>query len=209
MGSEEKYCPHTTSTHILFRQLVIVNEDIGRHNVRVVLIRKLGITQGHGQVKVLGLDGSGECIRLLDGLHERLPHDFVLVDGDKKGLRLRGGFDDGLDSLHALQGGKNAVVGDGCSAALDVAQRRNAGVETETALATIRQQVLDLRRGNLGAVLVASSLGDDDDRLAFAVIAMLSPSVQRDNCQSRQGGKKGNVSHSERRGFGVVVIFFE
>lgn len=49
-----------------------------------------------------------------------------------------------------------------------MSKRGDAGVEGETAFALVGEQILDFFSSDLGAVLVASAFGYNDDGLALA-----------------------------------------
>lgn len=77
--------------------------------------------------------------------------------------------EDGLYGLGTLQGGKDAVVRDRVASALGVAEGGDTRVESET----VREDVLDLARGDRVEVDVVSALGNDDDGLALALVTVL------------------------------------
>lgn len=73
---------------------------------------------------------------------------------------------------------ENTVVSDGVSSTLGVTESGNTGVETET----VGKDVLDLVGSDGVEEAVVSSLGDDDDRLTLALVAVLymeSRSIRR------------------------------
>lgn len=122
-----------------------------------------------------------------DRLHERLARDVVLLHADDGRRRVRSRGEDRLDRVDALQRGlasqtghlpttnEDPVIGARSTAALGVTERGDARVEAET----LGQDVLDLRRGNGLEVLVKGALGNDDDGLALADLAVLRRSAQR------------------------------
>ena len=121
-----------------------------------------------------------------DSLHERLARDVVLLHADDGRRRVWSRGEDRLDRVDALQRGlasqlsrsplthEDPIVGARSAAALGVSERGDARVEAET----LGQDVLDLRRGDGLEVLVDGALGDDDDGLALADLAVLQRSIQ-------------------------------
>ena len=77
-------------------------------------------------------------------------------------------------TCHLPTTNEDPVIGARSTAALGVSERGDARVEAET----LGQDVLDLRRGDGLEVLVDGALGDDDDGLALADLAVLQRSIQ-------------------------------
>ncbi|KAH6605180.1 hypothetical protein Trco_006887 [Trichoderma cornu-damae] len=155
------------------QRLVSAREAVG-----LVLVREFRISQAHGLVKIFGVDGNGDLLGLLDGLHKRLSHNLVLVDSNEAGLGLGGGLQHGLDSLNALQCAENAVVGHRGASSLHVSQGGDAGVEAEAALALVRQEIFDFGGGDLVAILITGTLCNDDDCLSLSHFPVLVKKVK-------------------------------
>lgn len=131
------------------------------------------VSQRHGLVEVVSVDGLGDLLGVSDGVHERLAHDLVLGDSDEAGLGLGRGLEDRLDGLDALQSGQHAVVCHRRASALDVAQRRNARVDGQSVL--VGQEGLQHFTGNLSSMFILGTFCDNDDGLALAQFPVLCP----------------------------------
>lgn len=160
-------------TYLFVGQLSFANHDVRCRQIRLILVPKLSIAEGHGLVEVFGIHSLGHFLGLSNRLHERLAHNLVLVDSDEASLGLGGGLKDCVDSLYTLEGRKHPVICHGGSTSLDVAKSCDASVEGQPTFALVGEKVLDFVRGDLGSISVAGALGNDDNGLSLAPITML------------------------------------
>lgn len=144
---------------------MIFYHDIGRRDVGLVLVGKLGISQGHGPGEIFGIDSLCHLLCLGHGLHQRFPDNLVLVDGDEARLCLGGCLEDGVDSLNTLKSSKHSVIGYSGTTPLNMSKSGDARVKSEATLVLVSQKVLDLLRCDLGALLVPSTLCNNDNSL--------------------------------------------
>lgn len=125
------------STYTLLGQLVIIDHDVGREQVRVPLIGEFAVAKRHGLLKVLGVDGLGKFLSFSHCLHQGLSDNLVLIDSDERCLSIGSGIENCLDSLNTLEGCKESIVGYSGTTTLDVSKSGDAGVEGKSALTLI------------------------------------------------------------------------
>lgn len=160
-------------TYVCLGQHFVVNQNVSCQHVRIPLVFKLRISERHGFLKILGIHSLGAFLGFGHSLHQRLSNNLVLRDGDERSFSLGSGIEDCLDSLHTLQGSKHSIVCHGGTTSLDMSKGGDAGVEGETTFGLVGKEILDFCSSDLGAVLVASAFGHNDDSLALANFTVL------------------------------------
>lgn len=110
-----------------------------------------------------------ETAHLGDRFHERLAGDLVLGDTDDRRRSLGGRGEDGFDGFGSLKSRENSIVRGGVSASLRVSESRDARVEAEA----VREDLLDVVRGDRVELAIVGTLGNDYDRLALAFFTVL------------------------------------